>query len=213
MRLLIVPLLAAIAFTVAGSGTAEAAAQCTITTQTAPMLAAKKVSWTWAVSCTGLTGSYNVYTDALDVTTGKAYGTLGTGSPFTAATSGATETKTIPTCVPAELWNVKVAVRNATGTLLAGPTEPRRRSRCVQRHSAAAAPTGPTAPTNLDGDRGRRYRDRSVLDGVDRSRPGTIQGYNVYRDGISLPLSQPRASRMSALRRARRTSTRWRRST
>ncbi len=185
IRLLMVVVLAvAVAVAIGGAGTAEAAASCTITTQTAPtMPAAKKVSWTWAVSCTGLTGSYNVYTDALDVTTGKAYGTLGTGSPLTAATSGATETKTIPTCVPAELWNVKVAVRNATGTLLAGPTVTApSKSLCP---STPPPPTGPTTPTNLQASvAGDTEIDLSWTASTDQA--GTIQGYNVYRDGTKL---------------------------
>lgn len=186
MRLLIVPLLAAIAFTVAGSGTAEAAAQCTLTKQTAPVLSAKKVSWTWAVSCTGLTGSYNVYTDALDVTTGKAYGTLGTGSPFTAATSGATESKTIPTCVPTELWNVKLAVRNSTGTLLAGPTNTASASLCPASPPPPPPPTGPTVPMFVT----PTVVSDTEIDlswAASTDAAGTIQGYHVYRDGISLP--------------------------
>ncbi len=176
-----------VAVAIGGAGTAEAAATCTITTQTPPtMPAAKKVSWTWAVSCTGLTGSYTVYTDALDVTTGKAYGTTGTGNPFTAATSGATETKTIPTCVPAELWNVKVAVRNATGTLLAGPTVTTpSKSLCPTTPPPPPPPTGPTTPTNLQATvAGDTEIDLSWTASTDQA--GTIQGYNLYRDGTKL---------------------------
>ena len=185
MRLFVVSLLAAGVLTAAGTGTAEAAASCTITKQTTPTLVAKKVTWTWAVSCTGLTGSYNVYTDALDVTTGKAYGTLGTGSPYTTATSGATESKTIPTCVPSELWNVKVAVRNSTGTLLAGPTTTPSASLCPTTPPPPPPPTGPTVPMGVTA--------TAVSDTeIDLSWPastdqaGTIQGYHVYRDGTNL---------------------------
>jgi hypothetical protein len=183
MRLLIVSLLAAVVLTVAASGTAEAAAQCAITKQTAPVLSAKKVTWTWAVSCTGLTGSYNVYTDALDVTTSKAYGTLGTGSPFTAAASGATESKTIPTCVPSELWNDKVAVRNSTGTLLAGPITTASASLCP---ATPPPPTGPTVPMGVT----PTVVSDTEIDLVwagSTDQAGTIQGYHVYRDGVGLP--------------------------
>jgi hypothetical protein len=102
--------------------TAGAAATCTVTSQSPPALgsSATKVTWSWAVSCSGATG-YNVYTSAKDETTGKAYGNLGTGSPYGTATAGATETKTIPTCVPGDVWTDKVAVRSSSGALLAGP--------------------------------------------------------------------------------------------
>jgi hypothetical protein len=98
------------------------AASCSITKQTVPTLgsSATKVTWSWAVSCPGLSG-YSVYTSATDTTTGKSYGTTGTGSPYSASTAGATETKTIPTCVPTENWQDKVTVRSASGSVLVGP--------------------------------------------------------------------------------------------
>jgi hypothetical protein len=101
---------------------AASAAGCTIPNQTAPVqgATAQKITWSWAVSCPGLSG-YNVYTSAKDVTTGKSYGNLGTGSPYSSDTAGATETKTIPTCVPTDNWQSKVAVRSSSGALLVGP--------------------------------------------------------------------------------------------
>jgi phosphatidylinositol-3-phosphatase len=115
-----VAILAAIAVSPA---TAIAAGPCQITTQTDPALGATatKVTWTWAVSCSGVSG-YNVYTSAKDETTGKAYGNLGTGSPFSTDTAGATEVKTIPPCVETDNWTDKVAVRSSSGALLAGPS-------------------------------------------------------------------------------------------
>jgi hypothetical protein len=103
-------------------GASAVAASCSITNQTAPTLGASstKVTWTWVVSCPGLSG-YRVFTSATDTTTGKSYGTTGTGSPYTASTAGATETKTIPTCVPTENWQDKVTVRSASGSVLVGP--------------------------------------------------------------------------------------------
>jgi hypothetical protein len=121
-RIAILVALVLAALVVAPAPAALAAGSCTITNQTPPSQgsSATKVTWTWAVSCSGVTG-YNVYTNALDVTTGKAYGNLGTGSPYSTATAGATEGKTIPTCVPTDNWQSKVAVRSSSGALLAGP--------------------------------------------------------------------------------------------
>jgi hypothetical protein len=82
--------LAALAAVVAGPAahTAQAAISCRITNQTIPTLSGTtNVSWTWAVSGTGVTGKYAVYTSATNTATGKSYGTTGTGSPFSKATS------------------------------------------------------------------------------------------------------------------------------
>jgi hypothetical protein len=184
-RLLSVAILA-IVITIFGGfdrpvGAARAATTCKITTQSDPILSGNKVSWKWAVSCTGLAGGYNVYTNALDTTTGKAYGTLATGSPFTSATSGATETKAIPTCVASDTWNDKVAVRNSSGTLLAGPTSTTPKSICP----VAPPPSGPTVPTNVVA----RVISDSEIDlswTASTDQAGTIQGYDVYRDGVKV---------------------------
>jgi phosphatidylinositol-3-phosphatase len=122
-RIAVVVALVLAALAVSPAPAAVAAGSCVITTQTPPSQgsSATKVTWTWAVSCSGVTG-YNVYTNAKDVTTGKSYGNLGTGSPYSTATAGATEVKTIPTCVPTDQWQSKVAVRSSSGALLAGPT-------------------------------------------------------------------------------------------
>jgi hypothetical protein len=185
-RLLAVALLAIVIAMFGGFsppiGAARAATTCKITTQSDLTLSGTKVSWKWAVSCTGLTGSYNVYTNALDTTTGKAYGTLATGSPFKSATSGATETKTIPACVASDTWNDKVAVRNSSGTLLAGPTSTTPKSLCP---SAPPPPSGPTVPTNV----GARVISDSEIDlswTASTDHAGTIQGYDVYRDGVKV---------------------------
>jgi hypothetical protein len=112
--------------TLAYSRANAAAPVCSITTESNPSLSTngKNVMWTWGVDCSADTTSYNVYTSANDVTTGKAYGITGTGSPFNAKTkSGFTESKAIPTCVASDQWTVKVAVRVASNSnLITGPT-------------------------------------------------------------------------------------------
>jgi hypothetical protein len=128
-----------------------ATAACAITTESNPSLGGNNttVAWTWGVDCTNEASSYNVYTSANDVTTGKAYGITGTGSPFTAHTkTGATETKTIPACVATDQWTVKVAVRVAgTNTLVTGPTTTNPISLCPS--SPPPPPTvSITNPTN-----------------------------------------------------------------
>jgi hypothetical protein len=122
MKKLIITLAALAAGLLAPAAPAAAAGTCTVTNQTAPAqgASATKVTWTWAVSCSGV-ATYNVYTSATDTTTGKSYGTTGTGSPYSTATAGATETKTIPTCVATDNWQDKVTVRSSGGALLAGP--------------------------------------------------------------------------------------------
>jgi phosphatidylinositol-3-phosphatase len=112
---------------------------CTITNESQPASSdGATVTWAWAVSCPGDTG-YNVYTSAVDTTTGKAYGILGTGSPYSTSTAAATEKKKIPACVPTDLWQVKVAVRSSGGKLLAGPATTTPTSIC-------AAPPPPPPP-------------------------------------------------------------------
>jgi phosphatidylinositol-3-phosphatase len=159
---------------------AEAAISCRITNQTSPALSGTThVSWTWAVSCTGVTGKYAVYTSATNTTTGKSYGTTGTDSPFSKATSGATETKTIPACKPTDRWNDKVAVRTTAGKALAGPTTSPSVTLCA---APPPPPSGPTVPGNLTATAaGDTEIDLSWSASTDDA--GTIQGYDVYRDG------------------------------
>jgi hypothetical protein len=160
---------------------AEAAISCRITTQTTPTAAGTThVTWTWALSCTGVTGKYAVFTSATNTTTGKSYGTTGTGSPFSTATSGATESKTIPACKSTDLWNDKVAVRTTAGKLLAGPTTSPSVSICAP--PPPPPPSGPSVPADLTATvAGDTEIDLSWSASTDDA--GTIQGYDVYRDG------------------------------
>jgi hypothetical protein len=157
---------------------AAAAMSCSITTQTTPTgSGTTHVSWTWAVSCTGVTGQYNVLTSVTNTTKGKSYGKTGTGSPFATATAGATETKTIPACNSTDLWNDKVAVRTTSGKLLAGPTTSPSVTIC-----APPPPSGPTVPADVTPTvAGDTEIDLSWSPSGDQA--GTIQGYDVYRDG------------------------------
>jgi hypothetical protein len=141
MRKLFAALSVALALAAIGPSAASAAGTCAITTQSDPSLAGSKVAWSWAVDCTNLTTGYTVYTSATDTTTGKSYGTTGTGSPFAAGTTAsATEAKTIPTCVPTDLWQDKVVVRDSNGIVVAGPVKTTPTSIC------GATPPPPPPP-------------------------------------------------------------------
>ncbi len=160
---------------------AQAAISCRITTQTTPTASGTThVSWTWAVSCTGVTGKYAVYTSATNTTAGRSYGKTGAGSPYSAATSGATETRTIAACKPTDRWIDKVAVRTTSGKLLAGPTTSASVSICAP--PSPPPPSGPSVPASLTPTvAGDTEIDLSWSASTDDA--GTIQGYGVYRDG------------------------------